>query len=217
MKPERVKGNPELLKMMENLDSMDETCAIYRGQFIHEATLLETQIDEILVEYFCSGDYTKKEELMYLFFYNERGVNFMVKYQALSFIMHRYFKSFYNIHTIKNENYKKKQNESKYFTIDSRIELIIGLRNKFAHRKIIKSFQKSITFDGDKVMLDIGSTNKKSQRIDSESLELNRNKLMEYKKEIKSLRLVLGQFYILIKDKNKKQEEEEGKKRRGVS
>lgn len=111
--------------------NMTDKCEFYRGKFIHQMTELEGFFDDIISIYFCPKEERKREELLYVLLSTEK-MTLHGKYQLVSFIMHRYFQEFYDEHSPKPTK-EQKNNPPK--SLDNKVEDLIKLRNKFAHRR----------------------------------------------------------------------------------
>ncbi len=192
-----------LQKLGDNINSINNKASDFRGAFIHSVTLLETQIDEILTLYFCPKEPLKREELLYALLSTEKMTLFS-KYQLLSFIMHRHYKKYYEKHS--PQPLKKNKNEIPPPSLDTRVLDVIELRNKFAHRKIIKSFGNTINFDGDNIALDLKKSGKNGEFKKAE-LKLNKEIMRGYSADILHLLLIFQGLRVLMEIEVKKEKE----------
>ncbi len=109
-----------------NSSKMKEMCVKYRGQYIEFVAMMESVIDEIIVEHFCGGDAVKKDELMHVILVTDK-ITLMSKWLIVKFIYEAYFPEIN-----KWFNTANKSEKTMYNTV---IEIIQN-RNKIAQEYI---------------------------------------------------------------------------------
>ncbi len=184
-------------RMQKKVLEMFEKCASYRGTFIHKVTDLEIEIDEILMDYFVDKNETKRDEFMHTLLTTER-VSLNGKYGIVSFIMHNHFEDFYNTHTKRLIAEDKKNGNASPPHLDNRIQDMISLRNKFAHRKFITNWGQALTYVMDeKISLDIRAI--KKGVLDKSELPLDSKIMADYCNQIDEMIRILTELKELIK------------------
>jgi hypothetical protein len=174
--------------------NMEAICVHYRGAFIHTMTLLESLIDDIIAFYFCPKSEIKRKHLKSVFLSTER-VTLFVKYQLVSFIFQNNFQEFNIKYNFKSKGGKQKHPPS----LDKRVNDIIEIRNKLAHRTF-KIDKKTIRdFDGETVFLD-AEVGKEGKIIKADlSIKINNQTNNESAKEVGEISNILIELLNLIK------------------
>jgi len=137
-------SNPKQYQAAVNSSKMKEMCVKYRGQYIEFVAMMESVIDEIIVEHFCGGDAVKKDELMHVILVTDK-ITLMSKWLIVKFIYEAYFPEIN-----KWFNTANKSEKTMYNTV---IEIIQN-RNKIAHRIYKPTEEEILAFDGITINLD---------------------------------------------------------------
>lgn len=136
-------SNPEQFKAAVNNFEMREICVKHRGKYIEFIAMMESAIDDIIVEHFCGGDAVKKDELMHVILVTDK-ITLMSKWLIVKFIYEAYFPEVNKWFNATNDTGKTMYNT----VID-----IIKDRNKIAHRIYSPTIEEELGFDGKTINL----------------------------------------------------------------
>ncbi len=117
--------------------SMNTKCIQYRGLIIHHFAQIETTIENLIAEYFCSNNLSKQKELMYSLLSTEK-ITFNTKFSVFSFIV--------------RANYSDFLENNVGFLED--IDSVAQDRNRFAHNKFMQTLEMINNNDGNNVTLE---------------------------------------------------------------
>lgn len=197
MNYEEALNSESAKKIAKKVLEMYEKCASYRGTFIHRVTDLEIQIDEILTDYFVIDNEIKKDEFMHLLLTTER-TSLSGKYGIVSFIMNNHYQDFYNKKSeeLINEDIKNGKNAPP--ELDKRVNDMISLRNKFAHRKFITTWGDALTYlEEEKIFLDTRAV--KKGILDKNQIALSDKIILDYCNQIDGMIEIFKELKELIK------------------
>ena len=182
-------------KPRTKFEQMNDLCVAYRGAYIHLATRIEQMINKFLADYFCGHDQTKNEEILYGLFFSER-VSMGHKVQLLQFIISNHFKEiqkkFNEDPLIKYNNLPKaeKKHLPKPPTLNTHLNEMIEVRNKFAHRPFLQTDNDIVCFDGENIALDIKQI--KDGVWKDNKLDLSKKKTKEFQENINIILIAMN-------------------------
>ena len=184
----------EKRKFVDNISKVEKACKDFRGEFIHAITDMECLIDHIIAMHFCNGDKEKITEMLCVLLTTDR-ITLQSKVQVMFFIIHKYYKNIYNINSPVNPkkgNYQTKK-------LEGRLEDLITLRNKFAHRQFSFTVEQVMNYDEFAQEISLNALVGKGGAIIDKLLPLNKKIMSNWLKEILEINQILIRVDMAIK------------------
>lgn len=167
-----------LEQMQQNLAELKDFCALLRGRYINEFTILEFSIEEVIIKYYTNNDPEKQYELWHSLI-GQQTFSTHLKKQMISYIAEKYT-----------------GNQNKLNKIDGLLQDITKTRNILSHWKQSLTSADMKNWDKKNVKLICYATADKKDKI--EELIINEDYIKEGIYKIEYCRQLISNLHNII-------------------